>query len=1153
MLTQNPDTFDFEDTPQVPKRPSRRPIKELDTTPLAADVEPIVRQHDTAVAAVEETVPETVLEESAASVASSAASSGSRANPIELDEAERPSIPARRPRKEVTPPAATFMPTPVTEATFDEPSFSVKIPKKGMTTEEAAAFEKKQEEQELERATPSIPSRPSRRPTEDKPAAPARRPAVSSTPSYDASTPFQPIEPQVPERPQRPSSRPSKQASEEALEERISKDKDIGIEVGLGPMDRPVAKGVPKDDMALLHESLSDVRDPSEVRSGPPLKAAVPKDDIALMLEGQKGGVAGDDSEFPTSDARDVTESRDDDDDEEYAHRKVPLDAVALEEKRRSLEHVSGEQARDLKEVESRDVGLDDVALEHLKQQEKTAAEPVIPARPSRPAKRPTASTSVESLSTAREATLDLSKDEPVLLEGEEEEIIEDVEEEPVVGVGAAEREIEQEIEKDTPKESSQPSTLREVLVGGSEGIASKDVSEDIPIEKKLKEVSGDFKPFEDSKDAQEFSKDSKDTSDTTPLKTHSKEVEKDAPKDEEESTSSIGAAAAAATAGIAAAAAGIAAAVTGDKEDAKDSPSRSPVIPTRPKPVSRTGSNLSSKSPLIPPRPMRRPDKNASSSSLGVGLSSDNLVLEEPSKPDEEDSKTDLSDTKPVAKEAKLDESSIKSEESVSKDLKPDQSDAKPDESTAKDAKTDESTDSSKIPPAKPAKRPPPVKPKPKIGAAFQAALEEKDKEFKPKPRVPVRSNKISALAKGLDGMFGAGGGPMVFGAPMPKKEVEDEEEVSEAGGAGVSHDLPPIGVDKEKEDEGKKEESSSSSRRGRVKGPKRKLPSSAVSPWSSSVIADVWELVPEKVKELSHDIKEKSHDLKENVHEKAEDAKEKVHELESDLSAKSRDLEHKIAAHHAHLHDESHVDSSDDDFEDAREHVVHDGKYIKTVGVPKSEQARDHATEPHVTESKPHVTESSDSHVTLDKPLSSALETSLNPSTHVDVVRDGASSTDLGEKKEEPVIPVRPSRPARRPVHEDADVESPTDTKSVEKHTPISHESDIGNPDNLLYSSNDDVSRFSTSAEPKFSVSEPDVIKSGTHHSPYEPGSISEPDVIKSATHHMKSQPFSEAVDVEAAVEGESDRKQSVGSIIGGYLDGDEKGDPQETIEEE
>ncbi|KAG5368873.1 hypothetical protein CJU90_1107 [Yarrowia sp. C11] len=1105
------ETFDFEDTPVVPKRPSRRPTREaVDTSPIASVAEPIVREHDRAVAAVEEVVPETVVED----VELNVVGSGSQTDPIDLDEGpdKIPVVPSRRPKRET---GTSFMPTPVTEATYDEPSFDTKIPKKGMTTPEAVELEKRQEEEEREReierlaekqarlsearqsearqsesqperqTTPSIPSRPARRPVPSEeelprptpsrrpvpseeelprptppsrrpvtsasssPAPPSRRPVTSSveTASLEAeykaaSTPFQPIEPTVPSRPQRPASRPKKNPvepslsaaeSSEALEERIAKDKEMGIEVGLGPMDKPVARGVPKDDMALMHDSLTEAAsDPTAVRTGPPIKAAVPKDDIALMMEGKSGGIAGDASDFPTSASRTPLE---DSSEEDYSHRKVPLDAVAMEEKRRhSLEEEGVDSVPVGLQKEDVPVGLDAVGLEQLKEKESTPAEPKvpaepkIPARPARPSKSPSvASESVENLAAAREASLDVSKENTVPLEYEEDEseaIIEPAAEEPVVGVGAAEEEIEEAKEE------------------------AKEVEEaDERAEERAEDPNAD---------------------NATPIAA---------------AASSVTAAAAAATAGVAAAAAGVAAAVTGkekeekddsekeikdDSKDSKDDPiSSTPAIPVRPKPVSRTGSSLSTKSPIIPPRPMKRPSNNASSSSLGVGLSSDNLVL---------------SDEKP----AKSDEKPAKSDTTESVEAKSAEPEA----------------------PAKPAKRPPPVKPKPKIGAAFQAALEEKDKEFKPKPRVPVRSNKISALAKGLDGMFGAAGGPMVFGAPMPKKEVEEEEEVSEAGG-GASHDLPAIGVDKEVKEE--KEAAGGASRRGRVKGPKRKLPSSAVSPWSCSVISDVWELVPK---------------VKKAVEEKAHEAGDKV-----------KELEHKIAHH-------KDADSSDEDFEDAREHVVHED-------APKNEEGHVHA---------------------VRKPLGAALDAAGHPNTHVDVVRDGQSTTDISKVEEHARSLDEPVE--TKPVLEESPADlSPVDTtsKSVQKDipAPVDHSSSIGNPDDALYTANDDVVRFSTSDKPVYSASEPDVIKSATHHKPYE--SVSEPDVIKSATHHMKEQPFSEAVDVEAAVEDVQDdvaspssvyspapavespvdRKQSVGSIIGGYLDSETK--EVETIEEE
>ncbi|KAG5360639.1 hypothetical protein CJU89_3718 [Yarrowia sp. B02] len=381
--------FDFEE-PQVPARPSRRP----NTSILAPDVEPIVREHDKAIAEVEDAVPEPIAEVP-----------GSEGNPIALDDVDdsaKPSIPSRRPKREAeSAPPATFMPTPVTEATYDEPSFNVKIPKKGMTTEEAAALEHRQEEElkaELqkpsipsrpsrpssrpgasdERATPSVPSRPSVERTgsglsetpsvPSRPSRPSSRPAHSSesetsTPSIpsrpssrpttertSSGTPSVPERPARPERtisgtststsgtplvPERPSrntsetpsipSRPSRRPTEEegafrpspvasseistssptgmttaqaaalehseekdykaastpfhpedasrdssltpdesrdALTHRIARDKEMGIAVGLGPMDKPVPRGVPKDDMALLHDSLSESRDP---------------------------------------------------------------------------------------------------------------------------------------------------------------------------------------------------------------------------------------------------------------------------------------------------------------------------------------------------------------------------------------------------------------------------------------------------------------------------------------------------------------------------------------------------------------------------------------------------------------------------------------------------------------------------------------------------------------------------------------------------------------------------------------------------------------------------------------------------------------------------------------------------------------------------
>lgn len=1217
-------------------------------------------------------------------------SAGSQHDPIDLDDGDGdttdkvPVVPSRRPAAgnttssdsikssgdpsdtanvttnvttTTTSSGPTFMPTPVTEATYDEPSFNVKIPKKGMTTEEAAALEQKMEQRERDKNVPSVParpSRPSRRPVtsssdiegsaptsvEEAPVAPSRRPAASLEPQESefkaASTPFQPIEssmsepsmpessmsessvsepsvsessmpepsvPERPSRPSRPSSRPSRSLtpaeSDEALEQRIAKDKEMGIEVGLGPMDRPVARGVPKDDMALLHEELSrGAGDPTAVRSGPPIKAAVPKDDIALMVEAERSGATG----IPTSDPGDVgnpgnvgnpsnptpldsvalkqkqeEEDDNDDDNNNYTSRKVPLDAVAMEMKRQKELEGHGEDDEDT----SAPVGLDDVALEELEESREselgdaesgTSGEPRIPSRPARPAKRPSpaaASTSPESLSAAREATLDLSKENPVPLADEEEEeegdaIIEPAAEKPVAGVGAAEKELE-EVEGE----------VEEV----------KQAQEDVPKSQE-KDVesreSGESRESESRESAESRESESRDPAesadDATPIAA---------------ATSSVTSAAAAATAGIAAAAASVAAVVVGgeekDKDDAKDakkedqdvkdkdglslaakdaknvtedtSAAPSPTIPPRPKPVSRTGSNLSGKSPLIPPRPMKRPGNNTSSSSLGAGLSSDNLALS--------DGKSDESCAKPVDA-------------------------AKTDESSGNASQPDSSA------PVKPTKRPPPVKPKPKIGAAFQAALEEKDKEFKPKPRVPVRSNKISALAKGLDGMFGAAGGPMVFGAPMPKKEVEEEEEVSEtgvgsgAGGAGVSHDLPPIGVDKEK---GEGEESGAgsgagSSRRGRVKGPKRKLPSSAVSPWSCSVISDVWELVPKVEKVVE--------EAKEGAKEKAHEAKELSHSLSRDLESKSHDLESKIDAHLSHLRSSHPPDSSDDDFEDAREHVQHDNKYISSVGKKKN-----------------------DGHVhAVPRRLSEALDTAGHPTVHVDVVRGGETEgvekaeeavseanepvseaqKSVSEAKEpvsdqkpvsEPVSdPPVPSRPSRRPKNESGDSETdslsskaPThvNTTSTSVHkdipAPVAHtvKSTPGNPEDALYDSNDDVARFSTSDKPLYTVSEPDVIKSATHHHPYEVGSVSEPDVIKSATHHMKEQPFSEAVDVEGAVEagqtvaesGESptsvyspaptsaveespiDRKQSVGSIIGGYLDSPTK--EVETIEEE
>lgn len=1238
------------DTPPIPKRPSRRPTRDNtpDTSAIAPVVEPIVREHDRAVAAVEEDVPETVLEteEAVAGGGGATGATGAQDDPIDLDGGDGdagttdkvPVVPSRRPKRDIgdatgstsstksslddtanvgATASPSFMPTPVTEATYDEPSFNAKPPKQGMTTEEAASLEHRQAGQDREGrqerdSTPSIPARPSRparrpvgsststpvassgseqgqdiegpsfRPTPvegtsveetsvETPVVPSRRPGMTTAQAATlehkeedefkaASTPFQPIEPTVPERPQRPSSRPKKSPlltateTDEALEQRIARGKEMGIEVGLGPMDKPVARGVPKDDMALLHDSLSAVSDPSSVRTGPPIKAAVPKDDIALMMEGQKGGVVGDEVvDVPTSvpgnprSAHTVPldsvalkqkhDEEDEEDDDKYSpsHRKVPLDAVAMEEKRKA----DKEEDKD----ESAPVGLDDVALEERKEEEKeeserksvsapSSAEPRIPARPSRPTKRPSASASasasatasVENLSAAREATLDLSKENPVPLADEEEEvdaIIEPASEKPVVGVGAAEKEIE-EMEREEENDSTPKSDVAE--------------SEEKDVSTKSSSRKGSV-------------------DNATPIAA---------------ATSSVTTAAAAATAGIAAAAASVAAAVTGDgegnedaKDDAKDDfkdakyakdedkhisedtkdaksisedtpHAKSPLIPARPKPVSRTGSNLSGKSPLIPPRPMKRPGNNTSSSSLGAGLSSDNLALSDGA----EKSKPESTDAKPVTDTAK------------------------PDESISA--------------PPKPAKRPPPVKPKPKIGAAFQAALEEKDKEFKPKPRVPVRSNKISALAKGLDGMFGAGGGPMVFGAPMPKKEVEEEEEVSEAGGGAASHDLPPIGVDKEEKTK-EEEPVGASSRRGRVKGPKRKLPSSAVSPWSCSVISDVWELVP-KVKEV------------------VEDVKEKTEGLSRDLETKSRDLEKKIEAHHhdARAHDAHAHDSSDDDFEDAREHVQHDKTFISSVGNKDNNDAHVHA---------------------VPRRLSAALDAAGHPTTHVDVVRDGKSSTDLGVPDEksvseaekaikktdtEPSVPARPSRRPKdesdapdapdvpdvpdtvsEPSSQTAKAPSPVDTTSTSVHkdipAPVDHTS-IGNPENALYDTNDDVARFSTSEKPLYTASEPDVIKSATHHHPYEVGSVSEPDVIKSATHHMKEQPFSEAVDVEAAIEAAQaesadvetsptsvyspaptsaieespiDRKQSVGSIIGGYLDSPTK--EVETIEED
>lgn len=1006
-------------------------------------MEPIVRRHDAAVAEAEELVPESVPETQ---------EDGSQSNPISLD---APIIPSRRPTRkheDSESPAPSFMPTPVTEATFNEPSFSSKRPIKGMTTAEAAAQEAQQEaDEEAEReakAALSPAKIPSRRPVRSAPtpeehnhhgmttAEAAKLEAQEEADLKEESKPFV-VAPTIPSRPSRPSSRPARSsepqsetpmpsaalqeklkeaaaedstlreriAQQDAEKERVHKDSDLGLAVGLGPMDRPIPAGIPKDDMALLHESLSEAAENPEIaRTGPPIRRPVPKDDIALMQEGLgddaeapgQGLAAADESTSPRFDTAEavlrekerlaktkedqtpvkkVQPTEADEDEEVLPSKHVPLDALELkhQEDARSAMDLADED--DEEEVPLPDrVPLDDVALKDGSNVKAAMAPgddtsgPKIPERPARPS-RPDARARKE-VSEPADAASDAATDAATAADDCSDLNVSV----PTIDSGNA----------DAAKDAGEKSILGKV-VDAVTGGAKEDTKSTEPREAAADDAatSAESVQLPSARDATlDLSKDT-----PVPLGT----TEEDAIEEPASEKPKVGVSEALGD-------------LRGEIEErqertaekASGSPVTQPLVPARPKPLSRAGSGFSDKSPLIPPRPMKRPDKNASSSSLGTSnLSTDNLSLEKDVKDIKEESE-------PVAPKKKA--------------------------------------------------PPPAVKPKPKIGAAFQAALEEKDKEYKPKPRVPVRSNKISALAKGLDGMFGQQGGPMVFGAPMPKKE-EPEEEVTEAGG-----------VPEEKKDK----EIKSDSRRGRVKGPKRKLPTAAVSPWKESVVADSWELSPQKRKPAKQEP----------------------------------------------------VEDSDDDFEDAREHVQHDdpGHHSK------------HA----VHDREPKAEKPADVEVPAQETTTKSVHKAESGSFEKDVL--AADAADAAEAVK------APHASSYRPKRDDA---------ISHTHTHVAPE---GNPDDALYK--EDVEKFATPDHPVYSAFEPDVIKAATHHHPYETGAVSEPDVIKSATHHMDPQPFSPAIDVDTSMSVKTedigspssvystttpadDRKQSVGSIIGGYLD--------------
>jgi Altered inheritance of mitochondria protein 21 len=172
-----------------------------------------------------------------------------------------------------------------------------------------------------------------------------------------------------------------------------------------------------------------------------------------------------------------------------------------------------------------------------------------------------------------------------------------------------------------------------------------------------------------------------------------------------------------------------------------------------------------------------------------------------------------------------------------------------KPDEKSESDlsqsAKSSDSSDSPTVP-VRPSK--PSVPARPARSAKIQAFLDKQNQEAEPpKPKVkPPVASKVGALRaslfKDLDSMI-ARGPPPPGSRPGMKKILSPESENE-------------LGKDQtvEKNDQSSTEvtqQPTSDSRRGRVKGPSRRLPAVAKSEWST-VSGDVWEYVSADKEEL-------------------------------------------------------------------------------------------------------------------------------------------------------------------------------------------------------------------------------------------------------------------------------------------------------------